>query len=304
MQERIGFIGLGVMGAPMAGHLLNAGFSVVTYDSDDTAQRAFCDEQTNAQRATSAAEVAARADVIFTMLPDGKQVQNVVFAESGLLSQLQQGSVLVDTSSSEPDLTRDTAARLQESNISMIDAATSGARWGAESAELVFMAGGDKQVLQRVQPLLDLMGKQTFHLGPCGAGHAMKSINNLITASTFLATAEGLALGTKLGLDPEAMTDVINQCTAMSWISQTHIKQRVLSRSFDDPFKLALMSKDMRVALDQAKAEQLSLPLSEQSHQQYRQAESAADTQASVSELVRWVERSTGVEIRKKTRFR
>ena len=100
------------------------------------------------------------------MLRDGVHVQNAVTGESGLLSQMKQGSVLVDTSSSEPELTRDTAKRLNESSISMIDAATSGARWGAESAELVFMAGGVKQVLQRVQPLLDLMAKQTFHSGP------------------------------------------------------------------------------------------------------------------------------------------
>jgi 3-hydroxyisobutyrate dehydrogenase len=142
------------------------------------------------------------------------------------------------------------------------------------------------------------MGKQMFHLGPVGSGHAMKSINNLITAMTLLATSEGLALGTKLGLDPNVMTDVLNVSNGMSWITQTHIKQRITSRTFDDPFKLELMVKDIRIAMELAASKTVDMPLSALGRELWKQADEAAGRGASVSELVRWVERQTGVEIR------
>ena len=141
------------------------------------------------------------------------------------------------------------------------------------------------------------MGKQVFHLGPVGAGHAMKCINNTITAMTFLAMAEGLMPGKKFGLDPDVMTDVLNHSTAMSWISRTHIKQRITSRSFDDPFKLELMVKDFGIAMHPAQNLALSLPLSVQGQQLWDQARQLAAGGSSVSELVHWVEQSTGTEI-------
>ena len=126
----------------------------------------------------------------------------------------------------------------------------------------------------------------------------MKSINNLVTAMTFLATAEGLALGTKLGLDPNVMTDVMNVCTSESWITHTHIKQRITNRAFDDAFKLELMVKDIRIAMQLAEAQGLGLPFSASGQTFWQQADQAAGAHASVSELVRWVESVAGVEIR------
>ncbi len=131
----------------------------------------------------------------------------------------------------------------------MVDAPVSGAEAGAKNAELVFMIGGDPAAVARVQPLFAVLGKSQFHLGPIGSGHAMKSINNLITAITFLATAEGLVIGRSYGLDPAVAVDVLNVSTGMSWISRTHIAQRILTRRFDDPFKLDLMVKDIDIAL-------------------------------------------------------
>lgn len=160
------------------------------------------------------------------------------------------------------------------------------------------MVGGSDADVTRARPYLDAMGRDVFHLGPLGSGHSMKSINNLITAMTFLATAEGLALGTRLGLDPNVMTDVLNECTGMSWVSQTHFRQRITNRAFDDPFKLELMLKDIRIALGLAGDEQVSMPLSKLGMELYELADDAAGAGASVSELVRFVEKSTGVEIR------
>ena len=159
------------------------------------------------------------------------------------------------------------------------------------------MAGGEPAALERVMPLLEVMGKQVFHLGGVGAGHTMKCLNNLITAMTFMATAEGLAIGKKLGLDPEVMTDVLNVSTGMSWISQTHIKQRITSRTFDDAFKLELMVKDIGIAMRLAGDEPVPVPLCGVGQQLWRAAAQHAEKGSSISEMVRWVEDMTGVTI-------
>ena len=179
----------------------------------------------------------------------------------------------------------------------MVDAPVSGAQFGAQSAELVFMVGGSNDAVDRVLPLLEIMGKQSFHLGPIGSGHTMKCINNTITAMTFLATTEGLVLGRKAGLDPGVMTEVLNNSTGMSWISQTHIRQRIISRKFDDPFRLELMLKDVGIAMQLADDLDLSLQLSKTGEELWRQADVYAGKGSSVSELVRWVEDMNEVAI-------
>ena len=285
----IGFIGLGVMGAPMAGHLARAGHSLTLLDANaDTARDLAA--TLGAKAAGTPAEVAARSDIVITMLPNGSVVQQVALGEQGLLQGLRPGALLLDTSSSEPWLTQTTGAALAAVGVTMVDAPVSGAAWGAAEANLVFMVGGDAADLARVRPLLDLMGRAVFHLGGLGAGHAMKCLNNLITAMTFSATAEGLVIGKRYGLDPAAMVDVLNESTGMSWISQNHIAQRVLSRSFDDPFKLELMLKDVAIANTLARETGSSVPIAGLGQQLWQAAARAAGPGASVSELVRWVE--------------
>ncbi len=159
------------------------------------------------------------------------------------------------------------------------------------------MVGGAAESVVRVSPLLEVLGKQVFHLGPVGAGHAMKCINNLITALTFMATAEGLTIGARFGLDLEVMTDVLNASTGMSWISRTHIKQRIISRAFDDPFKLELMVKDVGIGLELARRQGLPLPLATLGGDLWQAAERYADAGASISEMVRWLEHNTGTTI-------
>ena len=285
----IGFIGLGVMGAPMAGHLARAGHSLTLLDANaDTARDLAA--TLGAKAVATPAEVAARSDIVITMLPNGSVVQQVALGEQGLLQALRPGALLLDTSSSEPWLTQATGAALAAVGVTMVDAPVSGAAWGAAEANLVFMVGGDAADLARVRPLLDLMGRAVFHLGGLGSGHAMKCLNNLITAMTFSATAEGLVIGKRYGLDPAAMVDVLNESTGMSWISQNHIAQRVLSRSFDDPFKLELMLKDVAIANTLARETGSSVPIAGLGQQLWQAATRAAGPGASVSELVRWVE--------------
>jgi 3-hydroxyisobutyrate dehydrogenase len=210
---------------------------------------------------------------------------------------MKPASLLLDTSSAEPWLTRQTAAALAERGVAMVDAPVSGAQWGAQEAQLVFMVGGATADVARVRPLLDVMGRAVNHVGGLSAGHMMKCINNLITAITFSATMEGLTLGKRVGLDPAAMVEVLNESTGGSWISRNHIAQRVLSRSFDDPFKLDLMLKDMGIALDLSRDAQLPMPLSGLGQQLWRAAALAAGPGVSVSELARWVEQQAGVQV-------
>ena len=294
----VGFIGLGVMGVPMACHLGEAGHRVQGFDVAPAALQRLRAAHPAARPCGSAREAASGADVVFTMLPNGRVVHDVVLAADGVAAGLSAGALLVDTSSSEPWLTRETASALAARGASMIDAPVSGAQWGAEAGELVFMVGGAAADVERARPLLLTMGQQVFHLGSLGAGHTMKCLNNLVTAMTLTATAEALVVGTKCGLDPAVMTDVLNASTGGSWITRTHIHQRVLSRRFDDPFKLELMRKDIAIALGVAHEAGLAMPLAEAGAPLWQAAEQASGPGASISELVRWIEQRAGVEIR------
>jgi 3-hydroxyisobutyrate dehydrogenase-like beta-hydroxyacid dehydrogenase len=292
----IGFVGLGVMGTPMAGHLARAGHSLTVLDADAERTRAVA-EKIGGRAARTPVEVAAASDIVVTMLPDGRVVQQVALGDDGLVHGLRAGALLLDTSSAEPWLTEATAAGLAKAGATMVDAPVSGAAWGAEAAELVFMVGGSDADVARVMPLLQRMGKAQHHLGGLGAGHAMKCLNNTVTSMTFLATAEALVAGKRYGLDPEAMIDVLNQSTGGSWITQTHFKQRIFNRTFDDPFKLSLMLKDIGIALQLARDTATPMALSGLGQQLWRMADQVAGPGASVSELVRWVEKTGGADL-------
>jgi 3-hydroxyisobutyrate dehydrogenase len=283
------------MGAPMATHLSRAGHQMTLYDIDRDALGRLAE---NGSAATSPREVAERSDIVITMLPDGKIVQEVSLGEQGLLHGFKPGALLADASSSEPWLTRDTGAALRKRGVAMVDVPVSGAQWGAQAAELVFMAGGAAEDLARVRPLLERMGQKVFHLGELGSGHAMKCLNNLVTAMTLMATAEGLAIGTRCGLDPAAMLDVLNESTGMSWVGRTHFRQRILNRRFDDPFKLELMVKDIGIACELARSAKVPVAVSALGRELWQKASEHAGPGASISEAVRWVEQTTGVEIK------
>jgi 3-hydroxyisobutyrate dehydrogenase-like beta-hydroxyacid dehydrogenase len=281
----------------MASHLAAAGYAMTLHDAAAGRAQEVAATLAGAHVAATPAELAARSDIVVTMVPNGAVVQSLVAGEAGLLRGLRRGALLLDTSSSEPWLSEATGRMLEGAGVAMVDAPVSGAEWGAKAAELVFMCGGAAADIERARPLLDRMGKAVFHLGPLGAGHAMKCLNNLVTALNFLAVSEGLAIGKRYGLDPSAMVDVLDRSTGMSWISQTHIRQRVISRSFDDPFKLALMLKDIGIAMQLARSEDVPAPLSALGQELWRAAGQGAAPEASVSELARWVERMTGSEI-------
>lgn len=296
-QQCIGFIGMGIMGIPMAMHLSNAGYHMTVYDKNQSALEKALSRIQYATNAQTPADVAAASEIVITMLPDGNVVNEIALGEAGLIHGLKEGALLLDTSSAQPWITLETAKALAAKGIDMVDAPVSGAQTGAETGSLVFMVGGQKHSVARVKPLLQVMGERYFHLGPVGSGHTMKCINNLITAITFMATAEAMTIGTGLDLDPDAMVDVLNVSTGMSWISQTHIRQRILNRRFDDAFKLDLMVKDIGIAMGLADSYGIPLPLCGLGHHLWRAAAGHAEPDSSISEMVRWIEHMTGISL-------
>lgn len=298
--ERLGFIGLGVMGTPMAGHLAKAGHTLTVYDLNADAARKVAAPYNNVAVADSPKAVGAASDIVMTMLPSGREVREVAIGDHGLVHGLKSGGLLLDTSSAEPWHTREVAARLAAVGVGMVDAPVSGAEPGAKAAELVFMVGGDEKDVARVRPLFEVLGKQYFHLGPVGSGHVMKAINNFISAITLMATTEGLIAGTKSGLDPVAMNDVIDAATAGSWISRTQYRQRIFNRRYDDAFKLALMMKDINIASRIVADAELDLPLSAAAQRLWAEIQARQPADASLSELVRAIETRTGVALKPK----
>jgi 3-hydroxyisobutyrate dehydrogenase len=296
-KERIGFIGLGVMGVPMAEHVAAAGYQLTVYDIDHRAIARLQARRPDVGLAESPRAVAEASDIVMTMLPSGREVRDIVLGPDGLQQGFKPGGLLLDTSSSEPWYTKEIAASLTTAGVDMVDAPVSGAEAGAINAELVFMAGGDEASINRARPLFNILGKKVFHLGPTGAGHTMKSINNLITAASLLATTEGLIMGTGSGLDPAVMIDVLNESTGMSWVSRTQFAQRILNRRFDDPFKLDLMVKDINIALQVAHDLNLHLGHSEATQTLWCAIQATLPKGSSLSELVRALESSTGVHL-------
>ncbi len=291
------FVGLGVMGLPMARHLAAAGYAVNVFDLDASRGEVLAGEFEAVKAVSSPAEGAADADIVITMLPNGSVVNAAVTGQDGIASTIRSGSLLLDTSSSEPWLTEQTAATLAEKGVAMVDAPVSGAEAGAIAGELVFMVGGAADDVARVTPLLEIMGSHNFHLGPLAAGHRMKSLNNLITSVTFMATAEGLLAGKRAGLDPHKMIDVMNLSTGGSWVGRTHFQQRIFNRAFDDPFKLGLMVKDIGIALQVAEESGLEMPLSELTGRLWREIEATEGAGSSVSRLVAGMEKRAGTEL-------
>jgi 3-hydroxyisobutyrate dehydrogenase len=294
---RVGFIGLGVMGSAMVGHLAKGGHTLALYDLAPATTRKIARRYKGARAAKSPREVAEASDVVFTMLPNGPAVRDCIFGNDGLAEGFKEGAILVDTSSAEPWITCESALNLSAQGVTMIDAPVSGAVEGAQSATLVFMCGGEKRALARVRPLLELMGRQVFHLGPVGSGHAMKTVNNLATAITCLGTTEAMLIGKAYGLTPSTMLEVLNVSTGMSFLTKTRFGPQVIERRFADAFKLELMLKDVGIANKLADEQGLAVPMSALGEQLWRAANAALGPGRSLVDIVRWYEEATGVTL-------
>ncbi|MCV6902775.1 MAG: NAD(P)-dependent oxidoreductase [Achromobacter xylosoxidans] len=246
--ERVGLIGIGSMGWPMAARLAQAGYAVTVYDAVPGQAARFAQE-VGGQAAATCAALAAQSDIVFTMLPTSAIVEQVLSGEQGVLAGLRPGSVVVDMSSGVPAHTQRLAQAVAAAGSQMVDAPVSGGVPRARSGDLAIMFGGPAATLERVRPALSAMGTSITAVGEVGSAHAMKALNNLVSAGGFLIGVEAMLIGQQFGLDPEVIVDVLNASTGMNNSTQKKFKQFVLSRQFNSGFGLDLMVKDLGIAL-------------------------------------------------------
>lgn len=251
-NQTVAFVGLGQMGRPMSGHLAKAGYRIRAFDASADALATVA-AATSATACASAAEAAQGSDVLITMLPDGKAVRQVLL-DDGAAAALPRGATLIDMSSSDPVGTRMLGATLAAQGLTLIDAPVSGGVARARSAQLSIMAGGDAAAIERARPLLATMGNRIFLTGPLGSGHAMKALNNYVSAAGLAAVCEALVVGRAFGLDPAAMTEVLNASSGKNNTSEVKVKQFMLSGAFDSGFSAGLMVKDVAIAAQLAEA--------------------------------------------------
>jgi 3-hydroxyisobutyrate dehydrogenase len=258
---KIGFIGLGAMGAPMAKNVAAGGYQLTVLDANAETTTKVASE-IGAVAAVTAADVGRASDIVVTMLPTSGIVESVLFGENGLAAALKPGSIVVEMSSGAPTQTRAIAERLAEMNVALVDAPVSGGVPRAKTGDLAIMLGGDAEVIETVRPLVARMGSSLTVVGGIGAAHAMKALNNLVSAGGFLIGIEALLIGSRFGLSPETMVDVLNASTGMNNSTQKKFKQFVLSRKFDAGFGLDLMVKDLGIALGVASETDTTTPFS------------------------------------------
>lgn len=245
--ETIGFIGLGSMGNPMVRRLEQAGYALVVNDANAQAAAALAGEHIRA--AATPAEVARDAAVIITMLPTSAIVEQVLSGPDGVFAGLRPGTVIIDMTSGAPAMTQALAVQARERGARLVDAPVSGGVSRAVTGELSIMFGGGEDVLARVGPVLRAMGTSVVRTGDVGTAHAMKALNNLVSAGGFLIGVEALAMGKRFGLDPEVMVDILNASTGMNNSTQKKFRQFVLSGKYNAGFGLDLMVKDLGIAL-------------------------------------------------------
>jgi 3-hydroxyisobutyrate dehydrogenase len=299
---RVGFVGLGKMGYPMVRRLSGAGYRILAHDRDTEALRRACDA-TGAEAPGSLRAIGERCEAVITMLPEGNTVRAVTLGRDGsgdgLLAGLSPGSVLIDMSSSSPLGTRELGARLLERGVEMLDAPVSGGVRKAEDATLSIMVGGSAQTIARCRPLLEAMGRQIFATGPLGSGHAMKALNNYVSAAGLVAAAEAVLAAARFGLDAGTVVDVLNASTGMNNSTLNKFHRFILSRTFDSGFSLELMVKDLNTALGVLRSTGSPAPLAEACVKAWTEAQAALGPGLDHTAVVRYWENLAGTELGK-----
>ena len=251
---KLGFIGIGAMGTPMATNLAKAGYKLVIYDADARRTQALA-STLEIEVADSPAALGAMCGTVITMLPDGKIVRNVLCGQSDgdkdcVIAGLKSGSLVIDMSSSSPVGTRELGALLEKRGIKLIDAPVSNGVKGATAATLAIMVGGDDALFAQTKPMLEKIGNQIFHAGPLGSGHAIKALNNYVSAAGLVAACEAVVAGQRFGLDAGVIVDILNASSGMNNTTKNKFKQHMLSGTYGAGFFTGLMAKDVRTALE------------------------------------------------------
>jgi 2-hydroxymethylglutarate dehydrogenase len=296
-KERIGFIGVGAMGRPMAKNLLKAGYPLTVYDlnPEPIKEVVAC----GAKAASSSAQAARDVEVIITMLPACDEVKAAVLGAGGVLEGANEGTLLIDMSSIAPHTSRLVASRAAKVGVKFLDAPVSGGVTAAEKGTLTIIVGGDRALLDEHMDLMQAMGKTIYHVGDVGMGETVKMINQVLAGINMLAIAEAFVLGTKLGADPETIYKVIRVSAGNSFLIDARVPDYVLKGDFSRPgFALDLMLKDLGLAIESAKINKIPLFLTGQAYQYFSMASSWGLGKKDMSSVTELLEEIVGVKVR------
>ncbi len=293
MAMKLGFIGLGIMGRPMALNLRRARHALWVHGRRPVTMEVLV--EAGAQTCRSVAEVAASAEIVFIMVSDTPDVENIVLGESGLLQRLRPGQVVVDMSTISPAATRRIAQELETRGVEMLDAPVSGGEVGAINASLSIMVGGKEKTFQRVKPLFDVLGKSVVHVGDHGAGQVAKACNQIVAALTIEAVSEALTFARRNGVDAARVREALMGGFAGSKILEVH-GQRMLDNDFKPGFKVRLHQKDLRIVIEDAHKLGIGLPGAALVAQHLNALMGSGDGELDSSAIVKVIERMSGVE--------
>lgn len=293
-ETALGFIGLGVMGGPMARNLIRAGYPVTGFDTDPARMAGFV--AAGGKAAASAAEVGRAGEIVFLSLPTGDVVREVVTGASGLAAVMKSGGAIVDLSTTEARVAQEAAAACAARGIAFLDAPVSGGEQGAKDATLSVMVGWDAAAFARCRPILSVMGRSVVHMGGSGMGQAAKLVNNLIVAAGFAAVCEGWALAVKAGLDPATLHEAIRGGWAGSRVMEETVP-RLLTRNFVPGGTVDIMTKDVGYALNMARTLNLPVPVTALVHELFRMAKAQGKGGKAQPVLITLWEEWTGIRV-------
>ena len=289
----IGFIGTGNMGSPMALNLINAGYSVVSFDRSDKALESI--KAVNGVIASSLQELAMTAETVITMLPTGDDVRKVYENEGGVIESVADNTLLIDCSTIDVENAQIVARKASVRGLQMVDAPVSGGVTGAEAGTLTFMVGGSSEALERSRPLLATMGQNIVHAGKSGSGQAAKLCNNMMLGISMIATSEAFTLGQKLGLDPKTLFKIISTASGSCWAMQNHlpipgiVENAASNADFKAGFAVAMMAKDLRLAELAARSVDASTPLGDKAADLYTSFEKTGNQNLDYSAIIKHI---------------
>jgi 2-hydroxymethylglutarate dehydrogenase len=293
---KIGFIGIGAMGRPMAVNLLKAGFHLTVYDLNQEAVQQLI--EMDARSAATPKELAAGADVVITMLPNFDVVQSVLDGADGVLAGAREAAVIIDMSTVAPNQTRRMAALAKEKGVSYLDAPVSGGVGGAAKGALTIMVGGPAAVIEQVMGIFNVLGKKVYRVGDVGAGDAIKLVNNLLLGINMAAVAEAMVVGVKAGLDPQVLLEIISSSSGSSYALETKMPKFIMKGNFDPGFAIDLQFKDLELATQTGKDLGVPLILTNLAQQIFEQARAAGLGGEDISAVIKVWEKFAGVEVR------
>jgi 3-hydroxyisobutyrate dehydrogenase len=295
MTDHVGFIGLGLMGRPMARNLLRAGYPLTVWNRSQPGIEEMVRD--GASPASSPEDVARQSDVVITMVTDSPDVEKVALGPKGIIEGGHPGLVHIDMSTISPAVTRRIASRLAEKGIEMLDAPVSGGDTGAQAGTLSIMVGGKEETFQRCRPIFEVLGRTIVHCGPNGAGQTVKLCNQIVVALNNLAMCEALVFATKTGVDTRRMLEAVGAGAASSW-ALLNLAPRILARDFRPGFKVAHQQKDLRLALETAEEQAIPLPGTSLVHQLFAAVEAEGLGVEGTQALVKALEKLAGAEVR------